>query len=172
MTKRTTRPPEPESDEIDVSLILLAEMLLSDYFFDPGQEQAYKQTLSAKRPAGTESVALTEDAIELPGGACDIRIEALRTWTHFRVLFVHPAFQATVEGTWSFDNEELKQTRVSRSGDPATIETAIDEMIEEIEGDDLDDEEFAGFMNGLDDEDDEEVPLIGDDPTEPPDATS
>ena len=28
MTKRTTRPPEPESDEIDVSLILLAEMLL------------------------------------------------------------------------------------------------------------------------------------------------
>jgi hypothetical protein len=172
MAKRTTTPPEPESDEIDVSLILLAEMLLSDYFFDPGQEQTYKQTLSAKRPSGTEGVALTEDEIELSGGACDIRIEALRTWTHFRVLFVHPAFQATVEGTWSFDNEELKQTRVSRSGDPATIETAVEEMIEAVEGDDLDDEEFASFMNGLDDEDDEEVPLIGDDPTEPPDATS
>jgi hypothetical protein len=171
MAKRTTTPPAPEPDEVDESLILLAEMLLSDHFFDPGQEQTYKQRLSANRPAGTAGVMLAEETIELADGACELRIEALRTWTHFRVLFVHPAFQATVEGTWSFEREELKQTRVSRTGDPETIETAVEGLVEEIEGVDLDDEEFAGFIDGLGD-DDEEVPLIGDDPTEPPDATS
>ncbi|WP_158930347.1 hypothetical protein [Acidisphaera sp. S103] len=171
MAKRTTTPPAPEPDGIDESLILVAEMLLSEHFFDPGQEQAYKQRLSANRAAGTEGVLLEDDTIELTDGACELRIEALRTWTHFRVGFVHPAFEATVEGTWSFETEELRQTRVKRTGDSETIEVAVEELIEEIEGPGLDDEEFAGFIDGLDDEDDEEVPLIGDDPTEPPDAT-
>jgi hypothetical protein len=172
MAKRTTTPPAPEPDEIDETLILLAQMLLSDHFFDPGQEQAYKRSLSGNRPTGTEGVLLEEDTIELTDGACDLRIEALRTWTHFRVRFVHPAFEATVEGTWSFEKEELRQTRLSRTGDTATIATAVEELMEEIEGSGLDEEEFASFMDGLGDDDDEEVPLIGDDPTEPPDATS
>jgi hypothetical protein len=172
MAKRGTTPPAPEPDKIDESLVLLAEMLLSDHFFDPEQEQVYKQKLSENRPSGTVGVLLEEDRIELPDGICDLRIEALRTWTQFRVGFLHPAFAATVEGTWSFESEELNQTTISRTGDPETIEVAVGEMIEEIEGEGLDDEEFAGFMEGLDDEDDDEVPLIGDDPTEPPDATA
>jgi hypothetical protein len=172
MAKRSNIPPAPEPDEIDESLVLLAEMLLSEHFFDPDQERSYKQKLSENRPAGAASVLLEEDAIELPNGACELRIEALRTWTHFRVGFVHPAFAATVEGTWSFANEALSQTKIGRTGDPETIETAVGEMIEEIEGSDLDEDEFTSFIEGLDDEDDEEVPLIGDDPTEPPAATS
>ncbi|MGD0102458.1 MAG: hypothetical protein ABSC06_00295 [Rhodopila sp.] len=172
MAKRTQTPPAPEPDELDESLILLAEMLLSDYFFDPDMERVYKQKLSAGRPAGTSGVLLVEEAIEVPDGECGLRIEGLRVWTQFRVALSHPAFSATVEGTWSFTNEELSQTRVSRIGDRVIIEAAVEAMIDAIEGTGLDDEEFADFMAGLDDEDDDEVPLIGDDPTEPPEATS
>ena len=35
----------------------------------------------------------------------------------------------------------------------------------------MEDEEFAEFLEALEDDDDE-VPLIGDDPTEPPEATA
>src|SRR5271165_823413 len=107
MAKHTDPPPVPAQDEIDESLILLAEMLLSDYFFDPDKEQVYKKTLSARRPAGTDGVLLEQEMIEVPDGECDVRIEALRTWTQFRVAFAHPAFSATVDGTWSFDSEEF-----------------------------------------------------------------
>jgi hypothetical protein len=172
MAKRSNTPPAPEPNETDTVLVLLAEMVLSDHFFDPGQEQTYKQKLSESRPTGVASVLLDEATVELEDGVCALRIEALRTWTHFRVGFVHPAFEATVEGSWSFDNEELDWTRVSRTGDPDTIEAAVGEMMAEFEGEGLDDEEFASFMEGLDDEDDDEVPLIGDDPAEPPEATS
>ena len=177
MAKRPRTPPAPEPDEIDEQLILLAEMLLSDYFFDPDREQAYKRTLSDSRPAGTAGVLLDEDSIEIPAGAspvteCDVRIEALKTWTQFRIGLSTHAFTATVEGTWSFDNEELSQARVTRDGDPEIIEAAVEAIIDTIEGSGLDDEEFAGFMEGLDDEDEDEVPLIGDDPKEPPEATA
>jgi hypothetical protein len=172
MAKRTSVPPATETDEIDDSLILLAEMLLSDHFFDPDKELAYKQKLSANRPNGTAGVLLDEETLETPDGDCDLRIEALRTWTHFRVVLSTPTFSATVEGTWSFDNEELKRTKVTRNGDPEVIEAAVEAMIEAIEEADPDDEEFADFMASLDEEDDEDVALIGDDPTEPPEATA
>jgi len=172
MAKRTDTPPAPDPDEVDESLILLAETVLSDYFFDPDNEQAYKKKLSASRPVGTAGVLLLEETIEVPDGECDLRVEALRTWTQFRIGVAHPAFTAVVEGTWSFENEELDRTTVSRTGDPQVIETTVEAMIEAMEGGGLDDDEFADFMAGLDDEDDDEVPLIGDDPTEPPAANS
>ena len=146
MAKRNDTHPAPELDEIDESLILLAEMLLSDHFFDPDQEQIYKRALSDRRLTGAATVLLDEETIELPDGECDVRIEALRTWTQFRIALLHPAFAATVEGTWSFETEELSQTKISRTGDADTIEAAVDAMIEEIEGAGLDDEEFADFM--------------------------
>jgi hypothetical protein len=172
MAKRTQTPVAPEPDEINESLILLAEMLLSDYFFDPDKEQVYKQKLSGNRPAGTAGVLLEQEIVEVPDGECDVRIEALRTWTQFRVTLSHPGFNASVEGNWSFENEELSRTKVVRTGDPEVIESTVEAMIEAIEGAGLDEEEFAAFMDGLDDEDDDEVPLIGDDPREPPEATS
>jgi hypothetical protein len=172
MAKRGNTPPALEPDEINEALVLLAEMLLSDHFFDPDEEKAYKRSLSEKRPAGAAGVLLEEETIELPNGDCHVRIDALRSWTQFRVGFLHPAFAAVVEGAWSFENEALSQVKISRTGDPDTIESAVEAMIEEIEGAGIDDEEFADFMEGLGDEDDDEITMIGDDPTEPPDATS
>ena len=172
MAKRTITPPAPTTEEINESLIMLVETLLSDYFFDPDNEQDYKQKLSGKRPANAAGVLLDEETIEVLGADCDISIEALRTWTQFRVKLLHPTFSATVEGTWSFEREELGQVKIERTGEPAAIEAAIDALNEEFEGSELDDDEFMEFMAGLDDEDEDEVPLIGDDPTEPPEATS
>ncbi len=172
MAKATNRPPTAEPDEIDGSLIMLAEMLLSDHFFDPDMEQDYKQKLSAGRPRGAAGVLLEQDTVELQDGECDLRIEALRTWTHFRVGLRHPEFAATVEGAWSFENEELSQTNITRTGDPATLVTAVEAMMEEIEGSDLDEAELAALMDSAGLADDEPVPMIGDDPTEPPVATA
>jgi hypothetical protein len=172
MAKRSNTPPAPEPDEIDEALIELAGMLLSDHFFDPDNEQAYKLKLSNGRRAGGTSVLLDQLTIELPNGECELLIEALRTWTQFRVTLSHPLFSATIDGTWSFENEELRRTKISRTGDTEIIEAAVDAMIEELDGPGLDDEEFADFMAGLDDEDDDDVPLIGDDPAEPPAATA
>jgi hypothetical protein len=169
MAKPTT-PPSLQPDEVNDKLLALAEMLLGDFFFDPENEQDYKRKLSRNRPSGTAGLLLDEESIDLPDGDCTLRIEALRTLTRFRLTLDHPAFVATVEGTWSFENEELRQASFSRTGDQQTIATAVDAMIEELDGDDLDDEEFAGFLQSL--EDDDEVPLIGDDPSEPPEATA
>jgi hypothetical protein len=171
MAKRNT-PRAPEPDELDLSLVEIAEMLLGDYFFDPDNEQVYKQKLSEAKRSGAASVLLEQQTIELPDGECTLRVEALKTWTQFRITLSHPAFSATVEGNWSFEAETLRRTTISRTGDPDTIETAVDAMIEELDGPDLDDEEFADFMGGLGDDDDEDTALIGDDPTEPPAATA
>ncbi len=171
MPRRGNSPTAADPAGGDLSLIVLAELLLSDHFFDPDREHIYKKKLSENRPAGTTGVLLHADTIAFPGGTCDIRIEALRIWTHFRVVLSHRAFTATVEGAWHFDNEALNRIKVIRSGDLATIEAATDAMIAEIEDEDPGDEDFASFMNALDD-DAEEVSLIGDDPTEPPPATA
>jgi hypothetical protein len=170
MAKRNT-PPVQEVDEVNESILLLADMLLSDHFFDPESEQTYKQKMSANRPAGSDAMLLGEHTFELPDGVCNVRIEALRTRTHFRVVLSHPDFTASAEGAWSFDNEELTQTKVVRTGDRDTIEAAVEQIIIELEDDGIDEAEFAGFMNGLEDDADE-MPLIGDDPAEPPEATS
>ena len=172
MAKRThTPPPAPEPDAVDEGLLELAEMLLSDFFFDPDNEQVYKRTLAENRPLGMEGALLDEDIIELPDATCRLRIEALRTLTRFRIRIAHPAFTATVEGAWSFENEKLSQVRFTRAGDPEIIESAVDAMIEALDGGEVEDEEFAEFLEALEDDDDE-VPLIGDDPTEPPEATA
>jgi hypothetical protein len=172
MTKRTNTPPAADPQEIDGALITLAEMVLTEYFFDPDKEAAYKQKLLAKRSPGSTGVLLDEESIEVLDAVCALRLEALRTWTCFRVTLSHPAFSAWVEGTWSFEREELTKTRTDRIGDPATVQIAVDLLIEDFEDGDLDDQEFADFLEGLDDEDDDEIPLIGDDPTEPPAATT
>ena len=170
MAKRST--PAPEPDEVDGSLIELAEALLSDYFFDPDNEQIYKQKLSEGRRTGDGSALLQLQTIELPDAACDLRIEALKTWTQFRVAVSHPAFTATVDGSWSFEIEELRQSRISRTGETKTIGAAVDALIKELAGSGLDDEEFSDFIAALDDADGEDVPLIGDDPSAPPEATA
>jgi hypothetical protein len=172
MAKRTMAPPPARKpDEVDEKLLELAEMLLSDFFFDPENEQIYKRKLSQSRPAGTVGLLLDEQSIDVADNECTLRIEALRALTRFRVGIDHPAFTATVEGAWSFENEELNQASCHRTGDPETIASAVEAMILAFDGGDLDEEEFADFLEGLAD-DDEEVPMIGDDPSEPPKATA
>jgi hypothetical protein len=171
MAKRTTTPPPaPEPDGVNEALLELTEALLGEFFFDPENEDLYKRTLSEHRPQGTAGVMLDEEEMDLPDGVCSVRIEALRAHTRFRMVMTHPAFSASVEGTWSFDNEELRQTKITRTGDPDTIEAAAQGWIEAVDERDPDDEEFTDFLSGI--EDDEEVPMIGDDPTEPPEATA
>ena len=172
MAKRTNAPPAPDPEPVDESLIALAELLLSEHFFDPDEEQTYKQQLSENRPAGGSGLLLDESSIDLPNGSCDLRLEALRTWTRFRIGLLHPTFAATVEGAWNFSEEKLSQAKVNWTGDLETLREAVDVFIEDFEASDLDDDEFAEFMNGLERDDDEDAPLIGDDPTEPPEATT
>ena len=66
MAKRTDTPPRPAPDAADEALLELAEMLLGDFFFDPDNEDLYKQALSENRPQGTEGALLDEDKIDLP----------------------------------------------------------------------------------------------------------
>jgi hypothetical protein len=172
MPNRRITPPPPASDILDEGLKYAAELLLGDHFFVPEQERDYKQQLSDNRPVGSAGLLLNEETIELSSGPCALQIEALKTWTHFRIRIGHPEFSATVEGAWSFANEVLGRPKISRTGDPDIIEAALDELIDELEESTLDNAEFADFIEGLDDEDEEDVPLIGDDPTEPPEATS
>lgn len=172
MAKPTAPAPGPSRAEIDESLLLLAETLLGDFFFDEDKEQEYKLKLSKNRPTGPAGVLLDETTIEMDEGESTLRIEALRTWTQFRVVIKHPDFDATVEGTWSFENETLEPAKVvALRGDLEEVEVGVEMLIQEIEAP-LDEEEFAGFMDSIEEDDDDESPLIGDDPTEPPEATS
>jgi hypothetical protein len=172
MAKPPPPAPMPNRAEIDESLFLLAEMLLSDFFFNDDNENIYKKKLSKSRPTGSAGVVLQEQMIDLDDGASILRIEALAALTQFRVVIVHPAFEATVEGTWSFENEALEPAKVTALiGDLESIETCLEMLIQEVEGS-IDDEEFDGFLESPEDDDDEEFTLIGDDPTEPAEPTA
>ena len=170
MAKRSTTPARVKKpDEAAGLLHQLAEMVLADHFFDPDNEQAYKRLLSQKRPDATAAVLLDEETLEVAGLHCTLRIEALRIWTQFRVVIKHPAFTASVEGAWSFEKEALSNVKITRTGKADTVEAAVEALIQAVDGDGLDNEEFEEFLQGLDD--DEAVPLIGDNPAEPPAAT-
>src|SRR6201999_4102550 len=113
--------------------LALAETVLSEFFFDPDNEDAYKLTLSQRRPSGTNGVVLKEETFELDAGNCTLRLEALRAVTRFRLAMTHPAFPAAIEGIWSFDNEELQQTRCTRDGDAEAVEAAVDALLDIID---------------------------------------
>src|ERR1700744_5956295 len=148
MAKRpNTQAPATDLFESNEALLELAEMLLSDFFFNPDNEQLYKRTMAANRPSGTDGAVLDEDVIELPDGICKLRIEALRALTRFRIAVAHPAFTATVEGTWSFENETLSRARCTRTGDAEAIESAVEAIIEVLDG--ADDEEFAELVQAF-----------------------
>ncbi len=169
MAKRTA-PPVREPDELDTLLIELASTVLSDHFFDPDREQAYKAALSATRLSGAAGVPLEEYAMDLPEGECTVRLEALKTWTTFRVRFSGDGFDTAIEGAWSFEREELRPAAVvARAGKAELIESAADNLMDELAGLDLSDEEAENMMELL--EDDSPAPLIGDDPKEPPPPT-
>lgn len=171
MSKKPTRPPQrpapAEPDDIDLALIDVAEAILSEHFFDPDAEDEYKRKHALNR-GRQEATLLFEDAVEVFDEECAIRVEGLRTWTRMRVTLRHPEFGAMVEGMWSFDTQELRKPEVAqRSGEPGTIREGVEELLDTLMGS-ISDEDL---MDSLEHRDDDDEPLIGDDPREPPPAT-
>jgi hypothetical protein len=170
MAKQTTGRPGSKPDPTDLLLIDMVSVALATYFFDPDNEETYQKALPTLRRTRMERMQVAELTVDLPDGECAIRIDALPTATAFRVFIEHPAVTATVEGFWDFDQEELRKPKiVSRTGSTAAIQACVEAVLEELDGPDLDDEEYQDLMDALDD--DSEVPRIGDDPKEPPAAT-
>lgn len=175
MSKKPDRQPI-EPDDIDISLIETAERILAEYFFDPDNEDIYRQQLSARRSRPAGSVILDEATVDVFDSPCTVRLEAMRTWTMFRVAFSHRDFGASVEGSWSFDNQELLKPKVSdRRGDRETLQDAIDQIDEYCFSTDPEDDidELDGMVDPEEAEDDDyAAALIGDNPAEPPAATA
>lgn len=163
----------PPADDADDALIALAETILANYFFDPDSEADYKRRHASSKPKDDASLLLQAGPVDDVEG-CEIRLEALRPRSRFRVIVQHAEFDATIEGTWHFDNEELRQPTVVRHGEADTIETEADILIASLEGDEEseDDDEFSDFLAELEDDDDDLIAAIGDDPSEPPDITA
>jgi hypothetical protein len=170
MAKPKTERPGNKPDPTDRLLVDVASLVLATYFFDPDKEELYQMALPSLRRSRMERVDVAEITVDLPAGECLLRIDALRIATAFSVSIEHPAFSARVEGLWDFDQEELRKSKiVSRTGSTTAIQAGVEALIEELDGPDLDDEEYQDLMDAL--EDDSEVPRIGDDPKEPPAAT-
>ena len=165
-------------DDIDNALIESVEAFLSEYFFDPDAEDAYKEQLSAERARMGDSLLLQEADFTVRGSRCNVRLEALRTWTMFRLGFDHKEFAATIEGSWSFDLQELQKPRVTnRRGSRQVWEEALDGFDEIWSGplDASEDDELSADYDSEDDdadEDDDDELLLDLDPKEPPPATS
>ncbi|HYZ24520.1 MAG TPA: hypothetical protein VE690_20400 [Rhodopila sp.] len=171
MPKLPARQPSAP-DDIDTALIETAESFLSEHFFDPDAEAAYKEKLAAERQRMGESLVLQEQTFSVRGSDCTMRLSALRTWTMFRVSFDHKEFAAAIEGSWSFDLQELQKPRVTnRRGSRKVWEDALDE-IDEFWLDEMSDADVGALLGDDDlDEDDADDPLLDLNPAEPPPAT-
>lgn len=180
MAKRPVAPPAKppaakEPDETDLLLFELAAAVIGDYFVDPDREDEYKIMLrNAKRLTnGPATTLLEEYGMDLPEGECQVRLEALKNWTVFRVSFDGDGFQTAVDATWSFDNVDTSSAKVvKREGDAEVIANWADDFLDHLEEPDLDDEEAASLFDSLEDDDEEDTSFVGDDPKEPPEATS
>lgn len=163
MRKTPDRPPI-EQDDIDILLIEMAERILVEHFFDPDNEDAYRRQLSTCRLRQAESIILDDATVDIANAPCTIRLEALRTWTMFRVALSHRDFNATIEGSWSFDNQEMLRPAVlGRTGTRDTLHSAIEQIDAFCFG------QNAGDGGGIDnasgpDDDDHAPALIGNDP--------
>jgi len=162
--------PQAEPDATDKLLLDLAAALLTDYFFDPDNESRYLKLYPSRRATG-DDVLLVEETRQLNTLAWSWRLDVLRRKDGFRILVWHPEFTASVEGTWRFRQETLRPARVVlRTGSQAAIASAVEALVDDIVGFDPSDEEFQDLMAALVEETD--APLVGDNPEEPPPATS
>lgn len=131
----------------------LARHLLSDYFFDPDREDAYKSQIAAARADGVASVVLHE----VVSGPHTIVLRALRTLLMFRVDITGPLLNIGIEGAWSFHTEALLRPRVNiaqglAQATPDSLAPALQALCHDLVGDTLNDEEYAALMDTLDDD--------------------
>ena len=173
-----TTQPKAKPDEADHLLIELASAILADYFFDPDNEAEYKQRYPSRRsPPAQEPGALrgdpplAEDKIEAQDGDLDWRLDALVNRNGMRLTLHHPAFSAAVEGIWQFQRETLRHARViQRHGAPESIANSIETLLDDWDDDGPTEEELEDLLEALSDGGD--PPLTGDNPDEPPPATT
>ncbi len=164
-------------DDVDQLLIELATAILADYFFDPDNEAEYKERYPARRsppsndpgpPRGDPPLA--EDTVEGDDGDLDWQLDVLANRNGFRLTLRHPVFSAAIEGIWQFQRENLRNARVvQRDGTRNAITTAVEDLLDDMEGDGPSDEELQDMMAILSEI--SESPLTGDNPAEPPEVT-
>jgi hypothetical protein len=136
-------------DPVSERMRELARHLISEYFFDPDREDAYKALIGAARADGVVSVVLDEAA----SGDHTIVLHALRTLLTFRVDIAGPSLAVSIEGAWSIHTEALLRPRVSiAQGSPASIAPVLQALCHDLVGDSLDDEEYAALMDSVEDE--------------------
>ena len=139
-------------------MIDLAAEILSSFFFDPENEEAYQIELRALRETKSARLMLIERTLDLPEGECELVIEALRTPTAFSIKVEHTDFTATIEGLWDFEQEELRKAKVvSRTGAAKAIIARAEEIADGLDEEDIDEEELQDLMEAL--EDNSEFPV-------------
>ena len=159
-----------EPAEVDQVLLDLASSLLAEYFFDPENEARYLELYPSRRSRPGDP-PLVEETLQRDGKALEWRVDVLGHRNSFRVAMRHQAFSADVEGIWQFQQETFRQGRVMRrTGNPGRTAAAAGAMLQALAGGEPTGEELADLLAAL--SDDLEAPLIGDDPEEPPPATS
>lgn len=168
MAKRTTA--SGLTKEIRELAVQVAEAVVADHFFDPDQEDEYKNHLSRMRASNSASALLEEFETEGEAGAVAVRLEALKAWTELRLIVMNDDSELVIEGSWSFTREEFAEKSISlRRGTPQAAEANLVAVMGELEGPDLD----LGEDDFLDaEEEEDEFPDIGDNPAEPPPATA
>jgi hypothetical protein len=170
MAKATHGRPRTDPSEVDRLLLDLASGLLAEHFFDPDNEARYLELYPSRR-AAPDDPPLAEATLLQDAMALKWRLNVLGQRNSFRVAMRHSAFTANVEGTWQFQRETLRQGRVvQRTGKPERIAEAARSLLQVLAGDEPSKEELDDLLAAL--SDDLETPLIGDNPREPPPATS
>lgn len=170
MAKKPQAGAPSSADDSDRLLIDLASALLAEYFFDPDNEAQFLETYPSRK-ASPGNAPLVDDTMESGSGELHWRLEVLGQRNAFRVTMRHPAFTAVVEGVWQFQRETLRQSRVvHRSGGRGTMAEALEYLLDDLTGGNPTEEELEDFLAAL--ADDVEAPMIGDDPKEPPPATT
>jgi hypothetical protein len=164
-------------DDVDRLLIELATAILADYFFDPDNEAEYKERYPARRSPPSNDPGplrgdppLAVDTLEGEEGDLDWQLDVLTNRNGFRLTMSHPSFSATIEGIWQFQRENLRNPLViQRDGTRKAISEAVEDLLDEMDGDGPTEEELEDLMAVLSEIGDS--PLTGDNPDEPPEAT-
>ena len=173
MTK-PARPKKPRPDNSDISLLLLTEALLDDFFDDPNQA-AILETLSR---GGNENEVQTGQAVIL--GSMDLSDSGTAKLTMhagspaIAVTMTHPRFTATISAHYDPNTVTMSKGRVAVfDGDRKQAANLADLWFEQLNtyggGDGEDDDDFMDFLSGDHDGEGDGDPFEGeDDPGEPP----
>lgn len=131
----------------------LATLVITDHFFDPEREDAYGTALAAMKRSKAAETLLTETEYTTNSGSSIVRLFARPRRGALRLTVTGPSMAVAVDGVWSFDEEALHHSTVSISqGEPAEVVDAVCEILAEIEGRLLREEDLNGLLESAGDE--------------------